>query len=145
MLIFQLGQIYQYYHIYQPLQPGRIWHKEFNRFEFRVFPSTRLVTLPGLKKLVCPTILPIAGGRIIGFIPLPRVLVLCEMHSISSRIWTRVLVSISNDDNHYATGTTIKFINIIKGYLKLSFCPGLNLNSKYHPLFSLLNWNKKEK
>ena len=30
--------------------------------------------------------LPIAGGRIIGFIPFPRVLVLCEMQSVSSRI-----------------------------------------------------------
>ena len=27
---------------------------------------------------VCPTILPIAGGRVIGFVPFPRVLVLCE-------------------------------------------------------------------
>ena len=50
--------------------------------------------------------LPIAGGRIIGFIPFPRVLVLCEMQSISSRIWTRVAVSISYDNNHYTTGTT---------------------------------------
>ena len=30
--------------------------------------------------------LPIAGGRIIGFIPFPRVLVLCEMQPASSRI-----------------------------------------------------------
>ena len=30
-----------------------------------------------------------------------RVLVLCEMQSISFRIWTRVAVSISYDDNHY--------------------------------------------
>ena len=30
--------------------------------------------------------LPIAGGRIIGFIPFPRVLMLCEMQSASSRI-----------------------------------------------------------
>ena len=30
--------------------------------------------------------LPIAGGRIIGFIPSPRVLMLCEMQSVSSRI-----------------------------------------------------------
>ena len=30
--------------------------------------------------------LSIAGGRIIGFIPFPRVLVLCEMQSVSSRI-----------------------------------------------------------
>ena len=43
---------------------------------------------------------PIAGGRIIGFIPFPRVLVLCEVQSVSSRIWTRVAVSISYDDNH---------------------------------------------
>ena len=37
--------------------------------------------------------LPIGGGRIIGFIPFPRVLVLCEMQPVSSRIWTRVAVS----------------------------------------------------
>ena len=49
--------------------------------------------------------LPIAGGRIIGFIPFPRVLVLCEMQPVSSKIWTRVTVSISYNDNHYTTGT----------------------------------------
>ena len=52
-----------------------------------------------------PYYLPIAGGRIIGFIPFPRVLVLCEMPSVSSRIWTRDTVSISYDDNHYTMGT----------------------------------------
>ena len=52
-----------------------------------------------------PYYLPIAGGIIIGFIPFPRVLVLCEMLSVSSRIWTRVAVSISYDDNHYTMGT----------------------------------------
>ena len=31
---------------------------------------------------------------------------LCEMQSISSRIWTRVVVSISYDDNHYTMGTS---------------------------------------
>ena len=31
---------------------------------------------------------------------------LCEMQSASSRIWTRVAVSISYDDNHYTTGTS---------------------------------------
>ena len=45
----------------------------------------------------------ISGGRIIGFIPFPRTLVLCEMLTVSSRIWTRVAVSISYDDNHYTT------------------------------------------
>ena len=52
-----------------------------------------------------PYYLPIAGGRIIGFIPFPRVLVLCEMQSVLSRNWTRIAVSISCDDNHYTTGT----------------------------------------
>ena len=33
-----------------------------------------------------PYYLSIAGGRIIGFIPFPRVLVLCEMQSVSSKI-----------------------------------------------------------
>ena len=41
-----------------------------------------------------PYYLPIAGGRIFGFIP------------FRSRIWTRVAVSISCDDNHYTTGTS---------------------------------------
>ena len=45
-----------------------------------------------------------AEGRIIGFIPFPRVLALCEMQSVSSTIWTRVAVSISYDDNHYTMG-----------------------------------------
>ena len=30
---------------------------------------------------------------------------LCEMQSVSSRIWTRVTESISCEDNHYTTGT----------------------------------------
>ena len=42
---------------------------------------------------------------IAGFIPFPRVLVLCERQSVSSRIWTRVTMSISYDDNYYTTGT----------------------------------------
>ena len=57
-----------------------------------------------------PCYLPIAGGRIIGFIPFPRVLVLCEMQSVSSRIWTRVAVSISYDDNYYTTGATAYYM-----------------------------------
>ena len=53
-----------------------------------------------------PYYLPIAGGRIIGFIPFPRVLVLCEMQLVSARIWTRVTVSISYDGYHYTKGTS---------------------------------------
>ena len=66
------------------------------------FPSPRLVASLRLKNPVFPTILPIAGGTILGFIPFPRVLVLCEMQSVLSRFWTRVAVSISYDDNHYS-------------------------------------------
>ena len=40
------------------------------------------------------------------------VLVLCEMQSVSSRIWTRVAVFISYDDNNYTTGTSFFFIDI---------------------------------
>ena len=60
------------------------------------------------------TYLPIAGGRIIGFIPFLRVFVLCEMYSVSSRIWTRVAESISYDDNHYTTGTSY---NVYTSYM----------------------------
>ena len=35
------------------------------------------------------------------------------MQSVSSRIWTRVAVSISYDDNHYTTGTSKIIITII--------------------------------
>ena len=98
----------------------RIWHKvnffkaKFNRFEFRVF--LLLDSKPEEHSL--PYYLSIAGGGIIGFIPFPRVLVLCEIQSVSSGIWTRVAVSISYDDNHYTTGTSIK----IKLFIERKFC-----------------------
>ena len=74
-----------------------------------------------------PYYLPTAGGRIIE--PFPRVLVLCEMQSVSSRIWTRVAVSISYDDNHYTTGTSFELFNNI-------FSAGFTNLKQY----SLLNW-----
>ena len=70
------------------------------------------------EKIGLPYYLPIAGGRIIGFIPFPRVLVLCEMQSVSSRIWTRVAVSISYGDNHYTTGTSLGVYNCNLSFLK---------------------------
>ena len=67
--------------------------------------------------------LPIAGGRIIAFIPFPRVLVLCEMQSVSSRIWTLVAMSISYDDNHYTTALLLLFIAIqILGFYSVFVC-----------------------
>ena len=47
---------------------------------------------------------------------------LCEMESLSSRIWTRVAVSISYDHNHYTTGTSIR--------LFMSY-PGQSLGESY--------------
>ena len=73
--------------------------------------------------------LPIAGGRIIWLISSSRVLGLCEMQSISSRIWTCVAVSISYDDNHYTTGPSFQFDLITQ------------LNEKTHysePLFQII-------
>ena len=106
-------------HIY-PTPP--IWHKvNFKRSltglnsEFS-FSYTSCLTKAEESSL--PYYLPIVGGGIIRFIPFPRVLVLREMQSVSSRIWTRVTVSISYDDNHYTTGTSIIYttdtsINIV--------------------------------
>ena len=104
------------YHIYQPLRSGRIWHKVIfkqrltglnSEFSFSLTSCLTKAEEPSL-----PYYLPIAGGRIIGFIPFSRVLVLCEMQSVSSRIWTRVTVSISYDDNHYTTGTSNQFTDL---------------------------------
>ena len=82
----------------------------YNRFWIQSFPSHRIVASSRLKNLVTPTILPIAGGRIIGFIPFQGVLVQCEMQSVLSRIWTRVALSIFYDDNHYTLGTIWRHI-----------------------------------
>ena len=44
---------------------------------------------------------------IAAFISIPRVLVLYEMQSASSKIWNRFTGSISNDGNHYTTGSYV--------------------------------------
>ena len=50
--------IYPTPHLGQDMTQGQFFKAEFNRFEFRVFPSPRLVASPRLKNLVCPTIYP---------------------------------------------------------------------------------------
>ena len=62
-----------------------------------------------------PYNLPIAGGRIIGFIPFPSLLVLCEIKSVSSRIWTYVSIQ------HLNLGQII-FILSIKVGKKQDYC-----------------------
>ena len=43
------------------------------------------------------------------------------MQSVSSRVWTRVAVSISYDDNHYTTGTKYIYIYIMRAILNRSW------------------------
>ena len=115
ILLFTYHHIYFHFSlilIYHPLRSDRIWHKVnfFKRsltglnseFSFSLTSCLTKAEEPSLSYY-----LPIAGGRIIGFIPFPRVLGLCEMQSVSSRIWTRVAVSIPYNDNHYTMGTSI--------------------------------------
>ena len=81
-----------------------IFKRSFTGFNSE-FSFSKTSCLNKAEELSLSYYLPIAGRRIIGFIPFLRVLVLCEMQSVSSRIWTRVAVSISYDDNHYSTDT----------------------------------------
>ena len=86
------------------------------------FSSTHCLTKAEEPSL--PYYLPLAGERIIRFIPFPSVLVLCEMQSDSSSIWTCVAVSISYDDNHYTTGTfsLYRCITLLVGIIFPSSC-----------------------
>ena len=119
-MIWEPLKLAWFYHIYQPLCSGRIWHRSlFKRSLTGLNSEFSFSQTSCLTKAEEPSLsyyLPIAGGRIIGFIPFPRVLVLCEMQSVSSRIWTRVAVSISYDDNHH-TMFWFYGISIIVGYL----------------------------
>ena len=58
------------------------------------FLSPRLIAIPKLKRSSLPHDLPIAGGRIVGCISFPRVLVLCEMQIAKSKIRNSVAMSI---------------------------------------------------
>ena len=57
--------------------------------------------------------LPMAGGKIVEFLLFPKVIAFTD----SSRIWTQVAVSISNDENHYTTGTSTTSIIHISIYM----------------------------
>ena len=81
-----------------------------------------------------PYYLAIACGRIIGFIPFPRVLVLCEMHSVSSRIWTCITCPFPTIINHYTTGTSSFWIVLFYGLLTISESFNAELNFKQYRL-----------
>ena len=65
------------------------------------------------------------------------------MQSVSSRIWTRVAVSISYDDNHYTTGTSEMILAKLKtrdrGFKQLMIeRKSKNLKSLSHVMGSIL-------
>ena len=64
--------------------------------------------------------LPIAGGRIDGFILFLRVSAICVIYTASSNIWTPATVSISFDDNRHTTSTSNIYIYI---YIVVLFGP----------------------
>ena len=98
----------------QPFRSGRIWQMSIFKRSLTglnsEFSFSKTSCLNKAEEISLSYYLPIAGGRIIGFIPFPRVLVLCEMQSVSSRIWTRVAVFISYDDNHYTISLMAVFL-----------------------------------
>ena len=64
------------------------------------------------------------------------------MQSVSSKIWTRVAVSISCDDNHYTTGTSITYDFRVKGATlnSVSYCQ-LKMKSSFYLLKDLHVFN----
>ena len=54
-----------------------------------------------------PYYLLIARGRIVGFISFPRILVLYQMQTASSKFWTQITVFFSNANIHYTMSTSI--------------------------------------
>ena len=59
------------------------------------------------------------------------------MQSVSHRIWTRVTMSISYDDNHYTTGTS-KNMNIYKYEISTPLYKILHGKNIFKPTFSWL-------
>ena len=73
------------------------------------------------ERMTAPYYLPIGGGRIVGCIDLPRVFVLHEMHSFI-QVWTQFTMTISNNNNHYATDTSQEYYcNVKCKQLRLRF------------------------
>ena len=60
---------------------------------------------------------------------------LCEVQSVSSRIWTRVAVSISGDDNHYTTGISNVGLIAMKAFSTLPWSPKPELHHQINFIF----------
>ena len=62
------------------------------------------------------------------------------MQSVSTMIWTRITVSISYDDNHYTTGTSIDG-TLIGTIAPGQSEPGNNVNKEVLHSPNLQNWS----
>ena len=106
--------------VYQPLHTRKMWHKvsfyaRFNEFEFRIFFSW-LVAVPSLRAQSsllfshsCRENDLIQGG-----------IVICYFQKVWSRNWTRVLVSISHENNLCTTSTNIRLVRWLFGFYGIS-------------------------
>ena len=81
------SEIIRHYHIYptpplgQNMTQGQLFKRSLTGLNSQ-FSFSKTSCLTKAEEPSLPYYLPIAGRRIIGFIPFPRVLVLCEMHSV---------------------------------------------------------------
>ena len=79
-----------------------------------------------------PYYLPIAGGRIVGWIPFPRILALCEMQAVSSKIWICVATSISDVILYYEN--LLRVGNVCRNWLRLKFPTLYSLKTPTWPI-----------
>ena len=94
----------------QSLSLIKIWYMinfwaKFNKLEFRVFlllESSYHTKEPSLSDYST-----IAGGRVVGFIPFPKIPAACNIQTATFRIWIQVTDSILHANNHYTTSIRI--------------------------------------
>ena len=118
-LFFQLSVcVYQTPLLWAWFDTRSVCKAEFKWFELRGF-----LLLGCNTKVEEPSLSyywPIAGGRIMGYISFPRVLVICKMQVTLFGIWTWTAVSISYNSNHYTMNTSF-LISLMSDNSKKSF------------------------
>ena len=100
------------------------------------FPSPRPVPIAELKSLVYPTNYSLLEGEALASYLLQGYLSYEKMQTALSRIWTRVAVSISYDDNHYTTSASVIFLHFA-GWLAWDY--DFEQDLQHHMYFSLIS------
>ena len=118
---------------------SRMRHKvnfkaEFSWFESRLF-NLRSVSFTKVKQCSSTHYLSISGGKIIEFIPFPRVIGLCEMQIASFGIWTWVAVSISYDGNHFPMNASDACDTIRYNNISLEIARSVSLHFEINKIF----------